>query len=348
LLAFGLLFFFLNHAIESTVIPLELIFEHRNYLPSLFIFLPIAATLQRAGAQGFGQGRRRWAGAVLMLTVLMVVGFGAGAHWRNRAWLTEKSLWEDACRKAPLSARAHHNLAWSYYHRAGLYQEALKHYKKALQLRAESDRQNFPTLINVAAIYVDVGDFDRATVFYQEALKIAPSAASAAFGLAKTLTAANRDDAARVYVAKLRMRFPENAAYMNLEGFMRLKSGQPREALTFFEQSIHLDPGLYEARLNQGVALGLVGELERGRTCLLAARRLQPDDPMVLLALIDNCLKSGKALCADSYTKDLCDLIEAGQLRKRLDKLAKDGRSVPLSWELLFKQISEKIDPSNE
>ncbi|KKK87238.1 hypothetical protein LCGC14_2755230, partial [marine sediment metagenome] len=43
LIALAILFFYLNHIIESTVIPLELIFEHRNYLPSLFLFLPVAA-----------------------------------------------------------------------------------------------------------------------------------------------------------------------------------------------------------------------------------------------------------------------------------------------------------------
>ena len=38
-LAFGLSWFFAGHLLESTVIPLELAFEHRNYLPSLGILL---------------------------------------------------------------------------------------------------------------------------------------------------------------------------------------------------------------------------------------------------------------------------------------------------------------------
>ena len=41
-LSFAILFFFLNHAVESTIIGLELAFEHRNYLPSLFLFFPVA------------------------------------------------------------------------------------------------------------------------------------------------------------------------------------------------------------------------------------------------------------------------------------------------------------------
>ena len=38
LIALAVLFFFLNHIIESSIIPLELVFEHRNYLPSMMVF----------------------------------------------------------------------------------------------------------------------------------------------------------------------------------------------------------------------------------------------------------------------------------------------------------------------
>ncbi|WP_417530911.1 hypothetical protein [Marinobacter lipolyticus] len=34
-IAFGILFFFVGHALESSILPLELYFEHRNYLPSV-------------------------------------------------------------------------------------------------------------------------------------------------------------------------------------------------------------------------------------------------------------------------------------------------------------------------
>ena len=45
LLSVGLLFFFIGHLMESTIFSLELMFEHRNYLPSLGIFLALAATI---------------------------------------------------------------------------------------------------------------------------------------------------------------------------------------------------------------------------------------------------------------------------------------------------------------
>lgn len=39
LVFFGILWFFGGHLMESTVIPLELVFEHRNYLPSIGLFV---------------------------------------------------------------------------------------------------------------------------------------------------------------------------------------------------------------------------------------------------------------------------------------------------------------------
>lgn len=49
LLALAILFFFAAHLMESTVLGLELYFEHRNYLAALFLFLPLAAGLVALG-----------------------------------------------------------------------------------------------------------------------------------------------------------------------------------------------------------------------------------------------------------------------------------------------------------
>ncbi|MCH7332357.1 hypothetical protein [Acinetobacter modestus] len=45
LISLGILFFFSAHLLESSVIGLELYFEHRNYMAAIFIFLPLAAGL---------------------------------------------------------------------------------------------------------------------------------------------------------------------------------------------------------------------------------------------------------------------------------------------------------------
>lgn len=49
-IAFGVLWFFVMHLLVSSVFPLELVFEHRNYLPSLGIILAVFSVLL-AGAE---------------------------------------------------------------------------------------------------------------------------------------------------------------------------------------------------------------------------------------------------------------------------------------------------------
>lgn len=45
LVALGIFWFFGGHLMESTIIPLELVFEHRNYLPSIGLFILIFSVL---------------------------------------------------------------------------------------------------------------------------------------------------------------------------------------------------------------------------------------------------------------------------------------------------------------
>jgi hypothetical protein len=47
-LVVSVLFFFFAHLIESTVVPLELYFEHRNYVPALLLFWPLGHWLSGA------------------------------------------------------------------------------------------------------------------------------------------------------------------------------------------------------------------------------------------------------------------------------------------------------------
>jgi tetratricopeptide (TPR) repeat protein len=47
LASLAVLFFFAAHWLESGPMPLELYFEHRNYLPTVFLFLPVMAMLCR-------------------------------------------------------------------------------------------------------------------------------------------------------------------------------------------------------------------------------------------------------------------------------------------------------------
>jgi hypothetical protein len=77
ILAFAWLFFLAAHLLESTSIPLELYFEHRNYLPAAMLGWPLAHGLLRPGAHA----RYRSAFAALLFALLLLL-----AHQRAQVW----------------------------------------------------------------------------------------------------------------------------------------------------------------------------------------------------------------------------------------------------------------------
>jgi tetratricopeptide (TPR) repeat protein len=113
LFSFSILFFLLNHTVESTFLSLELIFEHRNYLPSLFLFLPAAAALGTL-IKKYQHGNRIVYVLLSAVTGFLVLSLVLGTFARNKVWQTEQSLWADAWAKAPQSAGPYINLGQYY------------------------------------------------------------------------------------------------------------------------------------------------------------------------------------------------------------------------------------------
>jgi hypothetical protein len=73
----GLSFYFAGHVLESTTIPLELYFEHRNYLPALLLFWPLAAAI----VEWNRSARWRIAVAGSLLLILAFVTWQRAALW---------------------------------------------------------------------------------------------------------------------------------------------------------------------------------------------------------------------------------------------------------------------------
>lgn len=95
----ALVFFLCGHLIESTVIGLELYFEHRNYAPALFMFLPLAI-----GVGWLGRNYTRWLAVMVSLLLLTML---AGMTWqRSKLWGDADQLQVYWAMKNPNSARA--------------------------------------------------------------------------------------------------------------------------------------------------------------------------------------------------------------------------------------------------
>ena len=103
---FGIVWFLVGHSMESSIFPLELVHEHRNYIPMLgvlvnlgFIFLLLT--------------RNRRLVFVGLLSVIFL--FFLGTHARSYSWATWESLVHTEVKRAPKSSRSHYQLGRWYF-----------------------------------------------------------------------------------------------------------------------------------------------------------------------------------------------------------------------------------------
>ena len=143
LLAFAILFFYSYHLLESTVLNLELYFEHRNYVPSAFLFLPLVAFI----------GSRVDVKKAMLLGIVLLLALAGFTRYSATVWSDYDSMIEASAFKAPTSARAQVLFARNLFN-AGNYEASLIVIDRA----AETIETSAPMLqVNRALIHCKLG-----------------------------------------------------------------------------------------------------------------------------------------------------------------------------------------------
>ena len=104
LVGLGILFFFTAHLMESTIVPLELAYMHRNYLPSFGIYLALSAA-------GVSLAHRVGKRPVLIAALLLLGLFVVTGWSRAMAWSSEARYHSAVYNHHPESRRAALNFA---------------------------------------------------------------------------------------------------------------------------------------------------------------------------------------------------------------------------------------------
>ncbi|PTB99137.1 hypothetical protein C9993_04695, partial [Marinobacter sp. Z-F4-2] len=124
----GLLWFFSFHLMESSILPLELYFEHRNYLPSIGLIVFTAAILYRGTNTGAVSRSLRGVLVGLWLLFCATSTFTLSMTWSDPGTLFLK--WE---MDEPESARAK-VVYGNYLDRLGFPENAIEHIDRAIAL----------------------------------------------------------------------------------------------------------------------------------------------------------------------------------------------------------------------
>lgn len=99
IIAFGVAFFLAGHLLESTVFPLELYYEHRNYLPSVGLYLSLVVSafwLLRAMRQPYA----------ILIALAYFAGVAWVAHAKSVTWSDQQQAFRLALARDYLSPRA--------------------------------------------------------------------------------------------------------------------------------------------------------------------------------------------------------------------------------------------------
>jgi tetratricopeptide (TPR) repeat protein len=333
LLSFFILWIFIHLAIESSIIGLEMAFEHRLYLPSIGFILVVTLLCKR-----LLKGRPKFLS--LIVPCIVITLFSIWTYQRNKVWKDEVTLWADCVKKSPNKPRPYVNLGNALY-RGGQFEEAIGYYSKALNIKSDFAVAYY----NLGVVMEKQGNFQKAADHYHEAialdthyadahlhflevLRIKPDSARAHYNLGNLLEELGKLEKAMYHYSEaLRIEPDYVKARTRLENLRAGKRKMPTEqALTSIASRSRLKDADDHVRLAN--AFVQQGKLEEARSHYLEALRIQPSLADVHVNLGNVWLLEGKVDKAiEHYSKAL--EIQPGQIEAHLNlanTLAKQGK----------------------
>nr|MDA3824098.1 tetratricopeptide repeat protein [Bacteroidales bacterium] len=284
LLSFCIFWFLINLVMESSFICLEMVFEHRTYLPSMFFILLVAAVISRVV-----QNKTI---LTIFFTSLIII-LGIWTYERNKVWQDPLTFWNDSLQKSPEKPRvlintgnvyfnnkdydraefyykkahsidsehkvAHNNLI-SLYLTINQQEEAEKYIKRGLQLAP-----NWVDLLNaLASIHVDRKKYKEAIHLFRTSLHVSPLYHKSNYHMGKTLLRTERPKLAIYFLIQAAASQPENIPYLlDLARAYKISAQVPK-AINIYEKILLLDPNHVIAHSNLGLLLtGYDNELAR-------------------------------------------------------------------------------------
>jgi tetratricopeptide (TPR) repeat protein len=310
LISFSFLFFFVNHLMESSVFALELVFEHRNYVPSMFFFVPLSVGLIKAIDSSAKQTMRY---LLSVFTMFLIIGFSLSAYSRNFVWIDLRTLWTDALQKAPDQLRVHHNLGCSY-EQTSQWDKAIYHYEQALKSPVVNRKDEaFATLYQLGKVYAEVGDRKKAISWYLKAVRMEPYFSPALVNLAVAYDEEGDREKADRYTLQA-MKADPGGGLTNLNlGIYLLRNGMADAAIPHLKVSVKAAALRSRALLYLGIAYKQKRQYGTATLHLVNCIQLDPRNITPRLHLAEIYLTTGHVLKAREQAERIAGIITKDQ-----------------------------------
>jgi protein O-mannosyl-transferase len=220
--------------------------DHFAYLASLGIIVPVSAGITLF-CERYLQSPVRYVPSILLLAGLIVLSAN-----ESRMYTDIDTLWKTTLERNPGAWMAHNNLG-ALLLRRGEVEEAISHFRKAIEL----DGHDAATQSNLGDAYLALDRMDDAIAQYRAAIEINPKNAPSHYNLANALLKQGQIDEALVeYQAALEIR-PNDVDTQNNVGVALLEAGRVDEAIIHYQKALELQPKETRAQANLAWALSI-------------------------------------------------------------------------------------------
>jgi len=238
-----------------------------TYIPLIGLFMMVVYGLPRSLGR---RGRMILIpSGILLLLILMRITLSQVCLWQNSVTLFSHTLNVTAN-----NYLIHNNLGVTLM-RQGKDQEAMIHYRKALEIKPNYADAYY----NIGTVFMRQGKDQEALAHFLQALSLKPERAETHNQLGAILTRQGKVEEAIAHFAQaVRIDPDHEEARYNL-GTVLLRRGRAQEAMIHFNRALQINPKDTKVHINMGLALAAQGEIEEALAHLKQAIQISPENP---------------------------------------------------------------------
>jgi tetratricopeptide (TPR) repeat protein len=323
LISFCIIFYFLNHLIEGSIFALELIYEHRNYLPSMFLFLlPAEFCLFALNYFSYKKTIQLF---VSFGIILLLFGLGATTYRRNAIVSNDDKLWLDNINKYPNLSRPHSNLGNTYIY-CRLTEKGFQEYEKAMSANNFGSVYALATQEhNLGRYYFQEGKYNKALPYFEESYKVLDNFLANPLYISKIKILQNKLSEAHSVIEQEFRKYPTNIELIEIFSLILFKEGKYQEAEICAKKAL-----MYN--IASAFPLTILAENSRNKGNYQSAinlwclyQKTYPLNPHANLALIELYAKTDNEKMLNEELAKLNCYIGTNNLRSYIDDLLKDN-----------------------
>ena len=243
LITYCLLFFFLNHFIEGSFLSLELIFEHRNYLPSMLLFIPFAILLVK-GLEYFYQKKIVFYFLTGTITFLMIV-LSISVYIQNDIMRDELSLWSDNVEKSPRLHHPRQGYAVALFITGNLPESIIELKKAEQSYESALITKKGVTYGCIGEYYYLTGDYEKSLEYYKKSIDWYPSMSYVPLSYYRVglllMKKGLLDEAEQMFKKAISLKPQEPGFYLTYSEIL-IKKKQPDKAIKKAQIVLRLNP----------------------------------------------------------------------------------------------------------